>query len=58
MCEASKLGLRYYDMSGGGAYKAKFGADVVSINRLIFSRFGLNKIKKTIKKLKRKKLRG
>jgi len=42
----------------GGAYKAKFGADVVSINRLIFSRFGLNKIKKTIKKLKRKKLRG
>jgi hypothetical protein len=37
MCEASKRGLKSYDMSGDGAYKAKFNAERVEVPVLIKS---------------------
>lgn len=27
MCKAAKLGMKFYDMSGGGDYKYKFGSE-------------------------------
>lgn len=37
MCEAAKRGLKSYDMSGGGEYKAKFNAEQVESRVFILS---------------------
>jgi len=41
MCIAAKRGVKYYDMTGGGTYKKKFGAEETTTYRIIYSRFGL-----------------
>lgn len=57
MCKGSKLGLKFYELTGGGDYKHKFGVEKIFISRLILSRFGLIKLKRIIVKIKLRKFR-
>lgn len=41
MCVAAERGVKYYDMTGGGTYKSKFGSEKIINYRIIYSRFGL-----------------
>jgi hypothetical protein len=57
MCEAATRGLRKYDMSGGGEYKAKFNAQIVDIPRLVKSSRPLMAARATFRRLTKVRLR-
>lgn len=57
MCVATERGARYYDMTGGGAYKARFGSEKIVTHKIIYSRFELynaRNLAKRVVKLKNK----
>lgn len=51
MCTAAEKGVKYYDMTGGGTYKAKFGSKETKTYTIIYSRYGLFYIRNLAKKL-------
>ncbi len=51
MCTARERGALYYDMTGGGTYKARFGAEKIGVHRLVYSRFGLYKARNIARKM-------
>ncbi|GLI51893.1 hypothetical protein TSYNTROOL_19790 [Tepidanaerobacter syntrophicus] len=51
MCIAAERGVKYYDMTGGGTYKSKFGSEKVTNYRIIYSKFGLYEARNIAKKL-------
>jgi hypothetical protein len=57
MCEAGKRGIKTYDMSGGGTYKAKFNAERVEVPVLIRSSRPLMAARQVMKALKRCRIR-
>lgn len=46
MCIGAEKGLKHYDMSGGGIYKGKFGAQKTTINKIVYSLYGLQHVKR------------
>lgn len=58
MCTAAEKGVEYYDMTGGGTYKARFGGEETVVYRIIYSRFGLYKARNIAKELIRFKNRA
>lgn len=51
MCVAAERGVRYYDMTGGGTYKAKFGAEQTEIPTAIYDPNHLLGIKRLMKSI-------
>lgn len=51
MCQAAQKGAKYYDMTGGGTYKSKFGGEEITTYRIIYDRFNLYKLRNLAKKL-------
>lgn len=57
MCAGVEKGFKYYDMSGGGTYKAQFGAEKVTANKLIYDPYGLNYAKRIARRLARSRFK-
>ena len=51
MCRAAEKGVKHYDMTGGGTYKAKFGSKRTTTHTIIYSRYGLFHARNLAKKL-------
>ena len=57
MRTASERGVRYYDMTGGGSYKANFGGKETPVHRIIYGTPGLHKARNFAKSVTRLKNR-
>jgi len=49
--------IKYYDMMGGGVYKAQFGGVPTQFSMIIYDPLGLLKFKKIAKRIIRKSFR-
>ncbi len=53
MSFAAENEIEYYDMTGGGTYKEKFGAEKVKIVKLVWDPYGMSRVKDFAKKMVR-----
>lgn len=57
MSFAADNGIKYYDMTGGGSYKEKFGGEKTTITTLVYDPYGLLWFKEVAKKVYRLKFK-
>lgn len=57
MSFAADNGIKYYDMTGGGSYKEKFGGEKTTITTVVYDPYGLLWFKEVAKKVYRLKFK-